>query len=78
MCKFPLHYVPLNAKVCSRDPDKLHTASNVSYNIVRRSAGRGGDVESEYEAPDQSLPPPTSFQRAAAVTPNEDPLYEQL
>ena len=78
MCKFPLLCVLLNAKVCSRDSDKLHTASNVSYNIVRRSGGSGGAVESEYETPDQSLPPLTFSQPAAAVTPNEDPVYEQL
>ena len=64
------------ASICSRDPDKLLTTSNVSYNIVRRSGGRGGAVESEYETPDQ-LPPPTSSQPPTAAAAG-DPLYEPV
>ena len=64
------------ASVCSRDPDKLLTTSNVSYNIVRGSGGRGEAVESEYETPDQRLPPPTSSQPPTAAA--GDPLYEPV
>ena len=65
------------ASVCSRDPDKLLTTSNVSYNIVRGSGGRGGAVESEYETPDQRFPPPTSSQPPTAAAAG-DPLYEPV
>ena len=65
------------ASVCSRDPDKLLATSNVSYNIVRRSGERGGAVESEYETPDQRLPPPTSSQPPTAAAAG-NPLYEPV
>ena len=48
------------ASGCSRDPDKLFTSSNVSYNIVRRSSEREEAVEGDYETPDQKFPPPSS------------------
>ena len=69
------------ASVCSRDPDKLLTTSNVSYNIVRGSGGRGGAVESEYETPDQKLPPPTSSSSSSqppTAAAAGDSLYEPV
>ena len=68
------------ASVCSRDPDKLLTTSNVSYNIVRGSGERGGAVESEYETPDQRRPPPTSSSSSHPPTAVAagDSLYEQV
>ena len=62
--------------VCYRDPDKLSTASNVSYDTVRGSGGKKGVIESEYEETERPPLPTRSSQPPTAAA--GDSLYEPV